>query len=176
MSYKRILFKLLRYLLEASIIYLILRYAPYIKLDQTKSFIIAIILTIVCVVVEFLCIYIYSQLTSLVCNKEKIEKIEKVEKFNENNCDTCNIQKIDATEQIIPKNCKLVCENKKEKQIDLQNISENKNESENKNISENKNEEVDDEFGCLFYNDNNFYNKLKNKYCGLSKQIEIKNS
>lgn len=95
---ENLLYKFIRYLLEIGIIYLILRYTPYINLNQTKAIIIAIILTILCIFIEFLCIH----LKSYVMTKNK-------EQFNKKECESCKNENI-LSELKIEKKCKIICE------------------------------------------------------------------
>lgn len=78
--------KLLRYSLQFTIVYLILRYAPQISLNSNMSLIIALVLTSLCVIIEFL----YKKLLN---------------DSDDGNCNVCDIPP--ATP---PPNCRMVCD------------------------------------------------------------------
>lgn len=79
--------KLLRYSLQFMIVYMILRYAPQIKLNSNMSLVIALVLTSLCVIIEFL----YKKLLN---------------GDNDENCNVCNIPPPETT----PSNCRMVCD------------------------------------------------------------------
>lgn len=96
---------LFRYLLQAFIIYLILRYVPYINLDQNKALLTTAILMIFYLVLE----YIYSQTTP-------VNQSVMMENFKSIPCDSCKIEKFTSEGQNLElqnvnSNCKLVCNN-----------------------------------------------------------------
>lgn len=117
------LYTFLKYLLIASIIYFILRYTPYINLDQNKALLTAVILVILCLVFEFL----YNQISK---NTNTLPEESFLEKFEDNSCDSCNsgnIEKFASNENQNANtnanananyntNCRLVCENDNNKQ------------------------------------------------------------
>lgn len=90
---RKILYKVLRYLLQTIIIYLVLRYTPYINLDVKKSIIITVILTVFIASLELIYMAFYSR------NND-------TEPFKAN-CDVCKLP------TIVPDNthkCRIVCD------------------------------------------------------------------
>lgn len=119
---EKILYKSLRYLLQASVLYLILRYTPLVNLDVTKSLIITIVLMVVCFTLEYLYSMMYSSTTPQESVPEiKIEPKQEVkseakpedkllEKFSQKTCgDSCKVEKFEQPTNIPPK-CRMVCD------------------------------------------------------------------
>lgn len=122
---EKILYKILRYLLQATVIYLILRYTPYVNLDMGKASIITIILMIFDITLEYLYAKFYAtpeqemkqELKPEVKQevkpevkqevKPEVKQEVKVEKFQEGSCDSCKVEKFTPISQ--PK-CRVVCD------------------------------------------------------------------
>jgi hypothetical protein len=105
---EKLLYKLLRYLLEASFIYLVLRYTPYIQLDQTKALAVTIIVLIICMALEYL--YVNMAIVpaqSLEPEPENEKMDQMLEKFQDNNCQGCSIKNAPTSGS----NCRVVCDN-----------------------------------------------------------------
>lgn len=100
---EKMLYKLLTYILEATIIYLLLRYTPYIKLNVNNAIIATIILTLVFITLE-----LTYKLISSYMNTPHSNEDELLEKFD-NTCDsnTCG-RPINTENKPI---CRVVCEN-----------------------------------------------------------------
>jgi hypothetical protein len=103
---QQILFKIIRYILLTAIIYLILRYTPYVKLESTKAFAVAIILLIISVILDIL-------YNNFFIETNKIS----TENFSSNNCNSCDSgnsnNKTEPFEQSgnnNTKTCRIVCE------------------------------------------------------------------
>ena len=119
---EKMLYKILRYLLQATVIYLILRYTPYVSLDMSKALIITIILMIFDIALEYLYAKFYAapeqEMKQEVKQEVKPEVKQevkpevkpevKVEKFQGTNCDTCKVEKFTPT-TTQPK-CRVVCD------------------------------------------------------------------
>lgn len=120
---ENIIYKILRYLLEGVILYLVLRYTPYITLDTTKAVILALILTIFLIVVENLVMYY--------CMRNNIPS----ESFKNQNCDACKVEpKVESFEQ--PKSdpanspkCRIVCDGDNDNKSKVEGFNGNGNEN-----------------------------------------------
>ena len=90
-----LLLKILRYLLQFTIIYLVLRYTPYIQLDTMTALMITIIFVALTLLIEYVYVKLYS-------------KSGSVEKFEDNaaECSTCNKPPETNNNQT----CRLVCD------------------------------------------------------------------
>jgi len=95
----QLLYQVLRYILQAIIIYLLLRYVPFIKLETNKAIIVTIILTILLIAIEYLCYW---------CVKPSVEN------FQSSSCDSCKIESFEQKPQNpVPNNapkCRIVCD------------------------------------------------------------------
>lgn len=101
------IYKILRYLLEASIIYLLLRYFPYNNITSDQAFLGTLIVIIIFMVLEiFISRYLISN------NNKLLEKFEHVD-ASKPNCPSCKIKTQDFTPDTA-KVCKLVCNDGKE--------------------------------------------------------------
>lgn len=128
----------LRYLLIIGIVYFILRYTPYINLDQNKALLTAILFIILCLVFEFIYekINIHTSKSNSELDKKNNTEISNVdtiqEKLKENfsDCDSCggndlNIEKFNSTLKQ-GNSCRIVCDNNQNNQIN-QNTQNNQN-------------------------------------------------
>lgn len=111
---EKILYKILRYLLQATILYLILRFTPYIKLEQTKAIAVTILIMILCICLEFLYLQIYDKYLRSNDDEQKTESSTQptpedkiLEKFDSKNCDSCSIEKFEVKSK---GKCRVVCD------------------------------------------------------------------
>ena len=106
-----IFYNILIYILQAVLIYLLLRYTPFINMGQTT----AIITTVIIMILIFVTQFIYS-------NTMNQKTVSTTEGFESENCDSCSIER----------KCKIVCEDQKNNQevtqmssVNIQNKSNN---------------------------------------------------
>ena len=94
---EQILYKFLRYLLLAAILYLILRYTPYVNLSVQQALIITVILIILCIILEYIYTLVYPPYNN-------------PEGFKQKPCDTCkpkdSVNELNNTGQ----KCRMVCD------------------------------------------------------------------
>ncbi|QKF94014.1 hypothetical protein QKU48_gp0556 [Fadolivirus algeromassiliense] len=128
---EKMLYKILRYLLQASVLYLILRYTPYVNLDLTKSLIITIVLIVVCFGLEYLYELMYSSSSQPIVTETKQEVKPEVkpedkllEKFNDKPCDSCKVEKFNGSSNNTPK-CRVVCDGDKVEGFDNTKMTDN---------------------------------------------------
>ena len=100
---KKLGYSFFKYLLETVIIYLILRYTPFINLDQNKALITTILLMIVYFIIEFL--FFTLRQNELFTTKAIINNGAK-----EENCNSCSLKnniKNSCSLNIYSKSCKI---------------------------------------------------------------------
>jgi len=166
----QLLYQVLRYILQAIIIYLLLRYVPYIQLETGKAIIVTIILTILLIAIEYLCYW---------CTKPAVEN------FQSASCDSCKIEPFEQKPQETnnasnaPK-CRIVCdgdnikegfeETKPEMKPEIKPVMEEKKEEIPKRpdvvkqdmVRESQQESVQN-FGGMYYDENPYYNRFNNQ-------------
>jgi len=194
---EKILYKFLRYLIQTIIIYLILRYTPYVNLEMNKAIMIAILLTILCIVLEFLYVKMFNQETitenfipNQLNNSKPIDQ-----------CNSCTIEKftqsVSHAENIPPQNnqpvgqkCRVVCDGDKLENFDS-NINNPKTETKTLTVIEHHakpvqeiatreiiEEEIkntplynyDNGFGGMFYDETPFYQNTGDEYLNKRRQ------
>jgi hypothetical protein len=82
-----------------TLIFLILRYTPYVKLDTLKALIITIVLMVLTFIAEFVYITLYQK------NVQPVQEVT-TEKFNGESCNTCKIEPFKENKQ----KCRVVCD------------------------------------------------------------------
>jgi len=121
------IYKTLRYILQALVIYLLLRYVPQINMTQNGALITTIILMAFIFLTEFTCSTYYQKLT----RKFNVNaKIDNAENFKEKmvNVNTCNTGMCQSPK---PK-CRIVCENDK-----IEHFEEDKQDKQNQEQEQN---------------------------------------
>lgn len=100
----QLLYQVLRYILQAIIIYLLLRYVPFIKLETNKAVIVTIILSILLIAIEYLCYW---------CMKPSVENFQSVQSGI---CTSCKVEPFGQKPQNEAPKCRIVCDGDKVKE------------------------------------------------------------
>lgn len=108
----RIVYRIVRYIIQTIILFMILKYTPIIDMDESTAITVAIVLSILSISFEYLCNYCYYQKNSL--NRELFQDIshDVSQEIAQDICDTCDIKKtvIDPPTTNIGENCRIVCD------------------------------------------------------------------
>lgn len=176
------LYQVLRYILQAIIIYLLLRYMPFIQLETSKAIIVTIILTILLIAIEYLCYWCTKpsdENFQSVSNGGNLHSASSVENFQSTSCDSCKVDKIEPFEQKSQTNapkCRIVCDgdNIKEgfeeiKPIEKRPEAPMAEEMPKRpavvtqdTVRETQQEMVQN-FGGMYYDENPYYNRYNNE-------------
>jgi len=160
----QLLYQVLRYILQAIIIYLLLRYVPYIQLETNKAIIVTIILTILLIAIEYLCYW---------CTKPGVEN------FQSATCDSCKVEPFETKPQNdTPNNapkCRIVCdgdniekfeevkpEMKHEMDKPKQEMPKRPAVVTQDMVRETEQQSVQN-FGGMYYDENPYYNRYNNQ-------------
>lgn len=149
------IFDILRYSAQISIIYLLLRNVPYVKLTQIQSLIATIIIMALCVTIEKICINLSKSNNIIITDDKK--------------CDTCTVEGFE--EKPTKNRCRVVCDPEPDKEVTQKPIEVPQEENdkveegfENTDLgSRYSNISYDDRygFGGMFYDEYPFYNRFR---------------
>lgn len=158
-----LLIDILRYSAQISIIYILLRYLPYVNLNQTQALILTTVLMILCICIERICVNFNKGLSNII-------KINN----DEGKCDSgCNTNSVEAFKPESKKTCRMVCEsvdnNEKEKVEKIEESKEKVEKFEDSKIGLRYADRAytdvgyDDRygFGGMFYDEYPFYNRFR---------------
>jgi len=123
MQSENMLYKLLRYILQGTIIYLVLRYVPKINMEPAKALLVTLILMIMCFTIEYMTAMYYhnrllqQQIHAAVHPEAQEAKSKLLEKFNSgDSCPSCKVENFNpsttakqAGEQAGEQVCRVVC-------------------------------------------------------------------
>ena len=169
----QLLYQVLRYVLQAIIIYLLLRYIPFIKLETNKAMIVTIILTILLIAIEYLCYWCTKPTVGV---SENTQSLSSIENFQSGSCDSC---KVEPFEQKPPETnnspkCRIVCDGDdvKEGFEEIKRDIKERPKAEEipklpemikqDTVRETVQESVRD-FGGMYYDENPYYNRYNNE-------------
>lgn len=160
----KILYKLLRYILQTAVIYLILRYTPYVNLDTNKALIATIVLFTLSLALEFLFVKFHNMFTQEIKQETNTKPEDKLlEKFQSEGCNDCKVEKF--TSETTNKKCRIVCDDdEKDKNKKIEGFAETSKQEVPTNNDVNANSNVNDDsfsygFGGMFYDEYPYYNR-----------------
>lgn len=161
-----VLYKFLKYVFLTIFIYLILRYTPYIKLEQNKALTITIILMIVYIVLEILYYQVYLKLFGILSGNKSFQETFSEKFENNGNCKSCKEDEPEKNDDDSQTKCKLVCNkeptvNKKKSIVEIDQEEEQRQNCGFKNM-------VYDEYPS--FNDNKFANDIMKSYENLNEE------